>query len=156
IGGARARVLFANSYGTAPLNIGGASIALHDRESAIVPNSVRKLTVNGSATFRIPAGAVLLTDPGDLSVPALGELAIDVFIPGDLGAGPSPITFHNGANQTNYASPGNHVGNPNLDGAAITRSWFLLSRVEVIAPARVSGIAAFGDSITDGTRSTPD
>jgi len=43
-----------------------------------------------------------------------------------------------------------------IQGGAITRSWFLLSRVEVAAAPRVGAIAAFGDSITDGTRSTPD
>src|SRR4029434_8575813 len=40
--------------------------------------------------------------------------------------------------------------------AALTRSWCVLSRVEVVAAARASAVAAFGDSITDGTRSTPD
>src|SRR5207237_7799693 len=37
-----------------------------------------------------------------------------------------------------------------------TRSWFLLARVEVAAAPRAGGVAAFGDSITDGARSTPD
>ena len=157
VSGTRARVVFANTFGTAALNIGGASIALRDKESAIVPASVRKLTVNGSAAFRIPAGGVRLSDPVSLAVPAFADLAIDVFVPGDLGSGSSPITFHNGANQTSYVSAtGNHVGEPGLQPAAITRSWFLLSRVEVVAAARVSAVAAFGDSITDGTRSTPD
>ena len=155
--GTRARVVFANTFGTAPINIGGASIALRDKESAVVPASTRKLTVNGSVAFRIPAGGVLLSDPVDLSVPALADLAIDVFLPGDLGSGASPITFHNGANQTSYVSAsGNHVGEASLGGGAITRSWFLLSRVEVSAPPRAGGIVAFGDSITDGARSTPD
>jgi lysophospholipase L1-like esterase len=158
VAGTRARVVFANTFGTAPLNIGGASIALRDKESAIVPASVRKLTVNGSAAFRIPAGGVILSDPVALAVPALADLAIDVFVPGDLGSGSSPITFHNGANQTSYVSAtGNHVGEPGFQGgAAITRSWFLLSRVEVVAAPRAGAVAAFGDSITDGTRSTPD
>jgi lysophospholipase L1-like esterase len=39
---------------------------------------------------------------------------------------------------------------------ATTQAWFLLSRVEVIAPASVGAIVVFGDSISDGTRSTPD
>jgi lysophospholipase L1-like esterase len=157
VAGTRARVVFANTFGTAALNIGGASIALRDKESAIVPASLRKLTVNGSAAFRVPAGGLILSDPVDLSVPAFADLAIDLFVPGDLGSGSSPITFHNGANQTSYASAtGNHVGEPAFQGAAITRSWFLLSRVEVVAAARPGAIAAFGDSITDGTRSTPD
>jgi len=157
VAGTRARVVFANTFGTAALNIGGASIALRDKESAIVPASVRKLTVNGSAAFRIPAGGVMLSDPISLSVPAFADLAIDVFVPGDLASGSSPITFHNGANQTSYFSAtGNHVGEPGFQPAAITRSWFLLARVEVAAAARVNAVAAFGDSITDGTRSTPD
>ena len=157
VGGTRARVVFANTFGTAALNIGGASIALRDKDSAIVAASVRKLTVNGSAAFRVPAGGVMLSDPVNLSVPAFADLAIDVFVPGDLGNGSSPITFHNGANQTSYVSaPGNHVAEPGLQSAAITRSWFLLSRVEVVAAARAGAVAAFGDSITDGARSTPD
>jgi lysophospholipase L1-like esterase len=99
----------------------------------------------------------MLSDPVNLTVPAFADLAIDVFVPGDLGSGSSPITFHNGANQTSYVSAtGNQVGQAAFQSAAITRSWFLLSRVEVVAPARTTAVAAFGDSITDGTRSTPD
>jgi lysophospholipase L1-like esterase len=157
IAGSRARVVFANTFGTAALNVGAASIALRDKESGIVQASVRKLTVNGSPAFRIPPGGVMLSDPVNLTVPAFADLAIDVFVPGDLGSGSSPITFHNGANQTSYVSAtGNQVGQAAFQSAAITRSWFLLSRVEVVAPARTTAVAAFGDSITDGTRSTPD
>jgi lysophospholipase L1-like esterase len=157
VAGTRLRIVFANTFGTAALNVGGASIALRDKESALVPASVRKLTVNGSVAFRIPAGGVTLSDPVNLSVPAFADLAIDLFVPGDLGSGSSPITFHNGANQTSYVSAtGNHVGEAGFQPAAMMRSWFLLSRVEVVAGARASAVAAFGDSITDGTRSTPD
>jgi len=99
VGGARARVMFANTFGTTAVNIGGASIALRDKESAIVAASVRTLTLNGRPAFRIPAGAVVLTDAVDLQVPARADVAIDVFVPDDLGAGSSLITFHNGANQ---------------------------------------------------------
>jgi hypothetical protein len=38
----------------------------------------------------------------------------------------------------------------------IIQNWFLLSRVEVVASDAAGAIVAFGDSITDGTRSTPD
>ena len=37
-----------------------------------------------------------------------------------------------------------------------TRSWFLLSRVDVVAPDSTGAVVAFGDSITDGAQSTPD
>jgi lysophospholipase L1-like esterase len=39
---------------------------------------------------------------------------------------------------------------------ARTASWLLLARLEVAAPSRTGSIVAFGDSITDGARSTVD
>jgi len=156
VAGTRARVVFANTFGTNPLNIGGAAIALHGKDWDIVASSVRKLTVNGNASFRVPAGALMLSDPVDLPVPARAELAIDMFVPDDLGSGTSPITMHNGASQTSYVTSGNHVGDAAFEGGAITRSWFLLARVEVAPEVRAGAVAAFGDSITDGARSTPD
>jgi lysophospholipase L1-like esterase len=67
------------------------------------------------------------------------------------------FTIHNGAFQTNYVSEtGNHVGEATLPVVAKIQNWFLLSRVEVAAPDATGAIVAFGDSITDGTRSTPD
>ena len=38
----------------------------------------------------------------------------------------------------------------------VTQSWFFLARVEVAAREDAGVLVAFGDSITDGTRSTPD
>jgi lysophospholipase L1-like esterase len=59
--------------------------------------------------------------------------------------------------QTSYVSEtGNYAGHAVLPVVATTRSWFLLSRLEVSVAASVSAIVAFGDSITDGARSTPD
>jgi hypothetical protein len=42
-----------------------------------------------------------------------------------------------------------------LPNAAKIQNWFLLSRVEVVASNAAGAIVAFGDSIADGTRSTP-
>ena len=156
IAGSRLRVAFANTFGTVPLTVGAAAVALHDKGWDVVPATMRKLTVNGNASFRIPAGALMLSDPVDLQVPSRGELAIDMFIPDNLGTGSSPITMHNVGNQTSYATVGNHVGETTFNGGAMTGSWFLLARVEVAAAPRAGAVAAFGDSITDGTRSTPD
>src|SRR5439155_9793114 len=51
---------------------------------------------------------------------------------------------------------GNHVGKVTLSNASTIANWFLLSRLEVVAPDATGAVVAFGDSITDGTRSTPD
>src|SRR6185436_2177320 len=63
----------------------------------------------------------------------------------------------NGALQTSYVSmPGNHAGASDFPVATTTQAWFFLSSVDVQAPAQVGAVVAFGDSITDGTLSTPD
>jgi len=157
IGGNRVRVVLSNNFGTAPIEVGGAHIALRDKEAGIVPQSDRPITFSGRQSFRIPAGAVVISDPVDLAVPALADLAIDLYLPGEVGGGPSPLTMHNGANQTNYLSTtGSHLGEASLAASTQTRSWFLISRVEVMAPAQTGAIVTFGDSITDGSRSTAD
>src|SRR5262249_16663384 len=73
------------------------------------------------------------------------------------GSGSSPLTTHTGANQTNFVSPsGNHAGTAQLPVQTTTRAWFFLARVEVVAPSSVGAVAAIGDSITDGARSSAD
>jgi lysophospholipase L1-like esterase len=67
------------------------------------------------------------------------------------------LTMHGAALQTSYISEtGNYVGKPTFPAVGTTRSWFLLSRVDLVSPESQGAIVAFGDSITDGARSTPD
>ena len=156
IGGSRARIALSNTFGTAPLTIAAAEVALRDKDAAIVPQSARVLNFSGRPTITIPAGAMVYSDPVDLNVPQLGDLAIDLYLPGDTNT-PSPLTMHVGALQTSYVSQtGNHVGETSLPVVATTQSWFLLSRVEVMAPESVGAVVTFGDSITEGARSTAD
>ena len=153
IGGRRARVELSNLFGSAPMAIGSAHIALRDKESSIVSGSDRALTVNGKTSFRIPPGAALISDPVDLNVPALGDLAISVYIPGDSGT----LTTHANALHTTYISrEGDATAAPSIADAATSRSWYWISDVEVLAPADAAAIVTLGDSITDGTASTVD
>jgi lysophospholipase L1-like esterase len=156
VGGSRIRLVLSNAFGTSPVTIGAAHVALRDRESAIIPASDRALTFSGRPTMTIPAGALLLTDAVALAVPAASDIAIDLYLPGNTNA-PSPVTMHNGALQTSYVTEtGNHVGEPTAPVIATMQSWFGLARIEVLAPGPVETVVAFGDSITDGSRSTPD
>jgi lysophospholipase L1-like esterase len=155
LGGDRLRVVLSHNFGTAPLVIGAASVALRAKDAAIVANSSRPLRFSGSASTTIPAGAIIVSDGVDLSLPAASDLVVDLYVPGDTAASGSPMTMHTGANQTSYiSSSGNFVGTESLPVATTTPSWFLLARVEVVAPAAAGAIVAFGDSITDGLRST--
>ena len=157
LGGSRVRVVLSNAFGTAPIQIGAAHVALREKDSTLVASSTKPLTFGGTSSAAILAGATLVSDPVELTVPPVSDLVVDLFLPGDLGVGPSPVTTHNGASQTNYLSEaGNHSGAATLPVARTTNAWFLVARVEVVAPATAATIAAFGDSITDGAASTSD
>jgi lysophospholipase L1-like esterase len=157
IGGDRARVVLSNAFGSRPLAIGGAHLALRDQGGAIAAGSDRALTFGGANSVNIPPGAMIISDPVALQVPAEKDVAVDIYLPGDTSASPSPLTMHAGARQTNYvSSTGNHLGSKELPGATAMPSWFFLSRLEVSATDRAGTFVAFGDSITDGYNSTPD
>src|SRR5262249_15810432 len=156
IGGSKARVVLTNAYGTAAVTIGAAHIALRDKDSAIQAASGHALTFSGKPTITIPANAIVFSDPVTLAVPQTSDLAIDLYLPGTTNT-PATLTMHGGALQTSYVSEtGNFVGKAALPQVGTTRSWFLLSRVDVVAPDAAGVVVAFGDSITDGSASTPD
>ena len=81
LGGRRVRVRLSNAYGQSPLVIGSAHVAVSDSGSAIVAGSDRTLTFNGSPTIAVPAGALAVSDPVALDVPALGDLAVSLYLP---------------------------------------------------------------------------
>ncbi len=157
LGGDRVRVVLSNAFGTMPLEVGAAQIARRAKNAAIVGSSRRALTFGGRDSATIPAGAVIFSDPVALAVPALSDLAIDLYLPGDIGASGSPLTTHSGASQTNFLSTaGNHTGANELPIETTLPSWFFLSRVEVSVDDGVGAVVLLGDSITDGTGSTSD
>ena len=156
-GGDRIRVVLSNAFGTAPVEIGAAHVALREKDSMVKAASVKPLTFGGATTGKILPGATIVSDPVELSLAPASDLVVDVYLPGDLGLGPSPVTTHNGASQTNYLSAtGNHSGEPSMTVERTAGAWFLLSRVEVAASKEAGAVVTFGDSITDGARSTAD
>ncbi len=152
LGGNRLRMQFSNTYGAAPLALGGAHVALHGKDSAIVDGSDRALSFNGKASVSIPPGALVLSDPVDLQVPKLADLAVSIYIPGETG----PPTMHATGLHTTYITKGDSTAAAVLTDTTTTQSWYYLSAIDVAAPADAATIVAFGDSITDGATSTVD
>lgn len=153
IGGDQVRVRLTNEFSAAPLSVNAAQIALRDAGASIVSGSSRTLTFGGSPSVIISPGAHVVSDPVDLDVPALGDLAIDIYLPGPTG----PATWHRTSRQTTYISPaGNFVGPATLPTGSTTLSWFFLKGVEVTASTQTTAVILYGDSITDGTNSTAD
>jgi len=153
IGGRRARVKLSNAFNGTAVEIGAARVALRDRESGIVAASDRALTFGGRPTVRMAPGVVVVSDPVDLAVPALTDLAVSLYFPGDTGA---PTTHANGLRPTYLSGPGDFTKSPRIPDATTRMSYYWLASVEVEAPAGTPLIVAYGDSITDGSRSTPD
>jgi lysophospholipase L1-like esterase len=152
IGGDRVRAKVSNAYGTGPLTVAAAHIALHARDSAIVPDSDRVLTFGGNPSFVIPPGALAVSDPVDLKVPKLGNLVISLYIAGE----PTPSTVHlTGLHTTYISKTGDFTKAVEIADAVTTQSWYWIAGVDVLAPDDAAAIVAFGDSITDGATSTP-
>ncbi len=152
VGGDTIRVRLSNAFGPQSVVIDSAHVALRAAGAAIVAGSDRVLTVSGRARFEIPAGAVVLSDPVKLTVPDSGDLAISLYLPKPvLGSG-----VHYSAQQTSYLASGNVTAAADINTPATFTSWAFLTGVDVVAPESTGTIVAFGDSITDGARSTID
>jgi lysophospholipase L1-like esterase len=152
IGSDTVRVRLSNAYGTHPLDIGAVHVALRADGSGIVAASDRTLKFKGKSSVSIPANALALSDPVKLNLPAGGDLAISIFLPNETkGAG-----IHYAAQQTAYIGSGDLTGAASISDPATITSWVFLTGVDVLAPEASSTVVAFGDSITDGARSTVD
>ena len=155
LGGSTIRVRISNAYGVWPLAIGAAHVALRDRGAAIVLGSGRRLTFGGEMRATIAAGAVLVSDPVALDVPALADLAVSIHLPQDLPAS-FGITGRY-ARQTNYISPvGDFSGETVMPVGRLTDDWYFLCGVDVVAPHATRGVVCVGDSLTDANISTHD
>jgi lysophospholipase L1-like esterase len=149
-GGDRVRVRLTNEYGTRPLTIGAARIALASADGAIDTATTRPLAFAGQPGAVIPAGAPLLSDPVDLQVRPLSSLSISLYLPEDTG----PCTCHATGLQTAWVSgKGNFVDTAFPAKETIEVRAFL-SGVEVQTDAPAAAIAVLGDSISDGLGST--
>jgi lysophospholipase L1-like esterase len=152
IGSDSVRVSLSNAYGKETVTIGATHIALRAHGPDVVPGSDRTVTFSGRPSVSIPANALVLSDPVKLDIPAAGDVAVSIFIPNAAaGAG-----IHYAAEQTSYIGKGDLTGAASITEPATITSWVFLTGLDVSAAAPASTLVAFGDSITDGARSTVD
>ncbi|WP_320777734.1 SGNH/GDSL hydrolase family protein [Streptomyces sp. CRN 30] len=148
-GGQRVRVRFDNTFATAPVRIGGATVAV--RAAGAEPRGrPAALSFGGADGVVIPAGAQAYSDPLAFAVPAGADLLVSFHLPGTVKALPA----HRLAVQRSYLSgPGDHTADRSAKGfqAALT-NWPLLAGVDV--GGGPGAVVLLGDSITDGDRST--
>ncbi len=146
------RVHFSNVFGTSPVTIGAASLAVATTAGlgpAVDATHSAPLTFSGSTTVTLQPKQEIDSDPVNVSYTFGQWLAVSMYLQGTFPA----LTQHNSQISDNYATaPG--AGNTISDasGTSFTQTnqeWFLMSAVEAYGP--YSGtVAIFGSSSVDG------
>ncbi len=110
----------------------------------------RALMFNGEPGVTIGPGAVIVSDPVDLSVPAVSDVAVSLYFPGETGA----PTNHATALHNTYTTDGDATAKAAFEEPKVTQSYYYLAGIDVMAPANSFAVVTYGDSITDGARSS--
>ncbi|MBB3222477.1 SGNH/GDSL hydrolase family protein [Pseudoduganella umbonata] len=153
LGGTAVRLALSNEYGTGPLAIGSAQVAVRRTGADIVPGTSRAVTFGGATTVTLEKGATIVSDAIDLPVAPLQELAISLHLP----AGSAASTIHGAAMQTAYIARGIDATASEVFPAGPTDdSRHFITGVDVAAHGGAGAIVVVGDSIADGIGSTED
>lgn len=144
VGGNEVRVRIANTFGTAPLIIGAAHVAVSAPGSATVPGTDRMLTFGGRTEVSIPAGAQALSDPVDLQVEAVSDIAVSLYLPSATKG--ETTTLFQGSSYV--SSAGNFAGSVDLPGATPLAEWPFVSGISVSTKRSGATIVAITDSAT--------
>jgi lysophospholipase L1-like esterase len=152
IAGSRLRIRLNAPFQSGPVLIGDVHVALRQSGSAIVPGSDRPVLFNGKPQVTIGPGMVLVSDPVALRIPAQADLAVSLYLPEDTGT-PSA---HNGVHTSYVSKSGDQTGATDIADPILTPNYYWLAGIDVVAAPTASLLVAFGDSITEGWRSTPD
>ncbi len=154
IAGKELRIRFTNEFGTGPLQINAAHVALSAGNGAIQPGTDHVVTFNGQPSISIPPGALALSDPVALATPALSDVAVSIYTPAQQI---NVASFHQDADQTNYLVKGDHLSATTLESPETIGSWYFLKGIDVEPNSdKSAAVVAYGDSITDGAWASTD
>ncbi|WP_327234022.1 SGNH/GDSL hydrolase family protein [Streptomyces sp. NBC_01317] len=153
-GGSALRIRLSNAFGEQPVTFGRAYVGVRASGAAVAPGTNRALTFGGAAAVTVPAGGSVYSDPLPGTVRAQADLAVSIYVQSAAGT----ATGHQMGRQTSYIAPaGNHAAAEAATAYTQTTGFrYYLDAVVADAPAGTGAVVALGDSITDGSNSTPD
>lgn len=156
-GGQQIRLRLSNRYGDRPLTLTSVFVG-HPGPAFGLPQyaePAQPVLFQGKEIITIEAGTDVISDPVNLQVEALSNIAISFMVAeGDVTTG------HLFAQQTSYVSiPGN--ANSITEWHALlaayslmTEAWWALTGVDVLPTSSLNVLVVLGDSVTDGTGSS--
>ncbi|MEV8373581.1 SGNH/GDSL hydrolase family protein [Kribbella sp. NPDC056861] len=169
-GGAKIRIRLSNQYGDRTLKLAGASVAKAAVGAATEDGSARTVRFRGAEAVSVPVGGKVASDAVALTGLSSGSrVAVTLYFAEATG----PATFHEyGAIGASYRAVGDQraetSGTPYRESSG---SWYFLAGIDTIAaaqdrPGRPRShasrarldqglVIAFGDSVTNGYRTTP-
>ena len=155
IGATEERVHFSNFFGTTPITIGSARLAVAltlAASPAIDPTHDAALTFNGSTSVTLQPNQEIDSDPVNVTYTFGQWLAVSMYLTGTY----PPLTEHDSQVSNNYETP-DGAGDTTTDaaGASFTEApteWFLMTSVEAYGPF-AGTVASFGSSSVDGHNS---
>lgn len=152
LSGRSARVHLSNQYGKTPLVIEDLRIARSTGGAAAADNGETRVAFGGKGVISIPPGGESESDPVAIDVAAGVPYAVSAF----MGPEQRAVAWHRVSNQVNYVSaPGNHAADASADafrGRFTQYVW--VTGLSVDTTPASAAVAAIGDSITDGMRSS--
>ncbi len=149
VAGSVERIRFSNYFGTSPVVIGAARLAIATTEPAVDPTADVALSFNGAPSITIAPGTEIMSDAVSLKYSFGQKMAVTAYVEGTF----APLTQHESQVNTNYSSTVN-AGNKTADSSGTSLSqanteWFLLSGMDVYGQYQGT-VAIFGSSTIDG------
>ncbi len=153
LGGSKVRLRISNAYGRTPLAIGAVRIAPSAGGAAVRESGSADVTFGGRRDLVLAPGEERDSDPVSMAVEAGAPYAISLH----ARSGQTLTAWHRVSSQVNYVSvPGDHTGDASGEAykARLTQSAWVSELAVEGGPAALGTVAAVGDSITDGMRSS--
>lgn len=154
VGGETLKIKVSNLFGKAPITFSGVRVAKSAGTSMIDVGSDREVLFGGKGAITLEPGAELLSDVVSLTLAPLTNIAVSMYFDK-----PTTVqTVHALGMQNAYVSAGNVLSAASITApiAGTWQSYWGLTAVETSSFEKTNVVVAFGDSITDGFRSTVD
>ena len=150
IAGDSIRLRLSNLFGTSAVTLDTIHVARSTGGFTIDTTTDHAVTFANSTTATIPAGGTIVSDAVSMPVAALSDIAVSVHVAAATSLTTGHYTITNA-----YAIGGNSVAANPSSATALAANSYWLDEIDASSALAANVVVAFGDSITDGSQSTP-